>query len=111
MKQSCMKDLNAVLSPLKVSGNLICTVRVLVTGAIVTVAGAAGCVEVLIFGLGAVCLGCSSLLLSSSLMSVLYSLLLGVTMFLGSMLHAAGLNSLLVRLTRLLFLHLSLDDP
>ena len=63
MKQSCMKDLKAVLSPLKVSGNLICTVGVLVAGAIVTVAGAAGCFEVLIFGLGAVRLCCSSLLL------------------------------------------------
>ena len=58
MKQSCMKDLNAVLSPLKVSGSLICTIGVLVAGAIVMVAGAAGCFEVLIFGFGADCLGC-----------------------------------------------------
>ena len=113
MKQSCMKDLKAVLSPLKVSGNLICTVRVLVAGATVMVAGAAGCFKVLIFGLGAVCLGCSSsLLVSSSLVSVLYLLLLGVTVFLGSILNAAaGLNSLLVGLTCLLFLHLSLGGP
>ena len=98
-----MKDLKAVLSPLKVSGNLICTVGVLV-------AGAAGCFEVLIFGLGAVCLGCSSLLLSSSLVSVSYLLLLGATVVLDSILNAAGLNSLLVGLTCLLFLHLSLGD-
>ena len=84
MKQSCMKDLKAVLSPLKVSGNLICTIGVFVTGAIVTGAEVAGCFEVLIFGFGAVHLGCSSLLLSSLLVSVLYSLLLGVTVFLGS---------------------------
>ena len=111
MKQFCMKDLNAVLSPLKVSGSLICTIGVLVAGAIVTVTGAAGCFEVLIFGLGAVRLGCSSLLISSLLVSVLYLLLLGATMFLGSILNAAGLYSLLVRLTRWLFLHLSLGDP
>ena len=65
----------------------------------------------LIFGLGAVCLGCSSSLLSSSLVSVSYSLLLGATMFLGSILNAAGLDSFLVGLTRWLFLHLSLGDP
>ena len=107
-----MKDLNAVLSPLKVSGSLICTIGVLVAGAIVTVAGAAGCFEVLIFGFGADRLGCSSLLLvSSSLFSVSYSLLLGATVLLGSILDAAGLNSLLVRLTRWLFLHLSSGDP
>ena len=112
MKQSCMKDLNAVLSPLKVSGNLICTIRVLVAGAIVMVAGAAGCFKVLIFGFGADHLGCSSsLLVSSSLLSVLYSLLLGATKLLGSILNAAGLDSLLVGLTRWLFLHLSLGDP
>ena len=111
MKQSCMKDLKAVHSPLKVSGNLICTVGVLVTGAIAMVAGAAGCFEVLIFGLGTVCLGCSSSLLSSSLVSVSYSLLLGAAVFLGSILNAAGLDSLLVGLTCWLFLHLSLGDP
>ena len=104
MKQSCMKDLNAALSPLKVSGSLICTIGVLV-------AGAAGCFKVLIFGLGAVRLGCSSLLFSSLLVSVLYLLLLGVTIFLGSILNAAGLDSLLVGLTHWLFLHLSLGDP
>ena len=112
MKQSCMKDLNAVLSPLKVSGSLICTIGVLVAGAIVTVASAAGCFEVLIFGFGADCLGCSSsLLVSSSLLSVSYSLLLGATKHLGSILNAAGLDSLLVGLTRWLFLHLSLGGP
>ena len=100
-----MKDLNAVLSPLKVSGSLICTIGVLV-------AGAAGCLEVLIFGFGADCLGCSSsLLVSSSLLSVSYLLLLGATKLLGSILNAAGLDSLLVGLTRWLFLHLSLGDP
>ena len=105
-------ECKAVLSPLKVSGSLICTVRVSVAGAIVTVAGAAGCFEVLIFDLGAVCLGCSSsLLVSSSLVSVSYLLLLGATVFLGSILNAAGLDSLLVWLTCLLFLHLSLGDP
>ena len=105
-----MKDLNAVLSPLKVSGNLICTIGVLVAGAIVTVAGAAGCFEVLIFGFGADRLGSSSSLLSSSLVSVLYSLLLGATVLLGSILDTAGLDSLLVRLTRWLFLYLSLGN-
>ena len=94
-KTVLMKDLKAVLSPLKVSGNLICAVRVFVAGAIVTGAEVAGCFEVLIFGLGADCLGCSSLLLvSSSLVSVSYSLLLGVIVFLGSILNAAGLDSL-----------------
>ena len=111
MKQSCMKDLNAVLSPLKVSGSLICTIGVLVAGAIVMVTGAAGCFEVLIFGLGAVRLGCSSSLLSSSLVSVSYSLLLGATMFLGNILNAAELDSLLVGLTRWLFLHLLILLP
>ena len=38
---------------MKVSGNLICTVGVLVADATVMVAGAAGCFKVLIFGLGA----------------------------------------------------------
>ena len=99
-----MKDLKAVHSPLNVSGNLICTVGVLV-------AGAAGCFEVLIFGFGAVHLGYSSSLLSSSLVFVSYLLLLGVTVFLGSILNVARLDSLLVRLTHLLFLHLSLGDP
>ena len=111
-KQSCMKDLKAVLSPLKVSGSLICTVGVLVAGAIVTGAGAAGCFKVLIFGLGAGHLGCSSsLLVSSSLLFVSYSLLLGATKLLGSILNAAGLDSLLVGLICWLFLHLSLGDP
>ena len=112
MKQSCMKDLNAVLSPLKVSGNLICTIGVFVIGAIVTGAGVASCFEVLIFGFGAGRLGCSSLLLISSLLlSVSYLLLLGATVFLGSILNAAGLDSLLVGLTHWLFLHLSLGGP
>ena len=70
-----MKDLNAVLSPLKVSGSLIFTIGVFV---VVTGAGVAGCFEVLIFGFGAGHLGCSSsLLISSSLLSVSYLLLLG----------------------------------
>ena len=103
-----MKDLNAILSPLKVSGSLICAIGVFVAGAIVMGTGVAGCFEVLIFGFGAGCLGCSSLLISSSLLSVSYLLLLGATVFLGSILNAAGLNSLLVGLTRWLFLHLSL---
>ena len=100
MKQSCMKDLNAVLSPLKISGSLICTIRVFVAGAIVTGAGVAGCFKVLIFSFGADRLGCSSsLLISSLLLSVSYSLLLGVTVFLGSILNAVtGLDSLLVGL-------------
>ena len=90
-----MKDLNAILSPLKVSGSLICTIGVFVVGAIVTGAGVSGCFEVLIFGFGAGHLGCSSsLLISSSLLSVSYLLLLGATMFLGSILNAAGLDSL-----------------
>ena len=112
MKQSCMKDLNAVLSPLKVSGNLICTIGVFVAGAIVTGAGVAGCFEVLIFDFGAGRLGCSSLLLISSLLlSVSYLLLLGATVFLGSILNAVtGLDSLLVGLTCLLFLYLSLGS-
>ena len=67
-----MKDLKAVLSPLKVSGSLICTIGVFVAGAIVTGAGVAGCFEVLIFGFGAGHLGCSSSLLSSSPVSVSY---------------------------------------
>ena len=37
------RALTAVLSPLKVSGSLICTVGVLVAGAIVTGVGATGC--------------------------------------------------------------------
>ena len=91
-----MKDLKAVLSPLKVSGSLTCTIGVFVAGAIVTGAGVAGCFEVLIFGFGAGCLGCSSsLLISLSLLSVSYLLLLGATVFLGSILNAVtGLNSL-----------------
>ena len=107
-----MKDLNAILSPLKVSGSLICAIGVFVAGAIVTGAGVTGCFEVLIFGFGADCLGCSSsLLISSSLLSVSYLLLLGVTVFLGSILNAAGIDSLLVGLTHCLFLHLSLGGP
>ena len=110
-----MKDLRVALSPVKGSGNLICTVGMFVVSIIVTGArtgtGAGACLEVLIFGLGAGHLGCSSFLLSSLLVSVLYLLLLGATMFLGSILNAAGLNSLLVGLTRWLFLHLSLGDP
>ena len=75
--------------------------------------GFGGCpLTVLIFGFGADHLGCSSsLLVSSLLLSVSYLLLLGATKFLGSILNAAELDSLLVGLTLWLFLHLSLGDP
>ena len=74
---------------MKGSGNLICTVGMLVASIIVTGAGtgigAGACLKVLIFGAGR--LGCSSsLLISSSVVSVLYMLLLGATADLGSIL-------------------------
>ena len=104
------------LSLLNGLGNLICTIGALVAGITVTGAGigtgGAACLEVLILGLGAGCLGCSSLLLVASSLLVLYSLLLGATVVLGSILNAAWLDSLLVRHTHWLFLHcLSLDSP
>ena len=58
-----MKDLRVALSPVKGSGNLICTVGMFVADIIITGAGtrirAGACLEVLIFGLGAGHLGCS----------------------------------------------------
>ena len=99
-----MKDLRMALSLLKGLGNLICTTGVVVPGIIITGAGtgigAGACLEVLIFGFGAGCLGySSSLLVSSSVVSVSYLLLLGVAAVLGSILNVAGLDSLLVGLT------------
>ena len=79
-----MKDLKAILSPVKGSGILRFTVGMFVGKAIVMGAGDAGtgCLEALILGWGPSCLGCSSsLVTSSSLVSVSYSLLLGATIF------------------------------
>ena len=79
-----MKDLKANLSPVKGSGILKFTVGMFVGKAIVMGAGDAGtgCLEALILGWGPDHLGCSSsLVTSSSLVSVLYSLLLGATIF------------------------------
>ena len=55
-----MKDLRVALSPVKGSGNFICTVGMFAAGIIVmgagTGIGAGACLKVLIFGAG--CLGC-----------------------------------------------------
>ena len=85
---TCMKDLKAILSLVKGSGILRFTVRMFVGKAIIMGAGdsGTGCLEVLILGWGPTCLGCSSsLLTSSSLVSVSYSLLLGATILDGIM--------------------------
>ena len=74
--------MKAILSPVKGSGILRFMVGMFVGKAIIMGAGDAGtgCLEELILGWGPSHLGCSSsLLTSSSLVSVSYSLLLGAT--------------------------------
>ena len=94
-----MNDLKASLSPVNGSGILrfmvgpvVGVVKVMGVGGtgIGCCTGCCGCLEVLILGWGPCHLGCSSLLLvSSSLTSVSYSLLLGAIVFLGSILTIA----------------------